>query len=202
MYLGRCGGTSTRCRASPWQQAPETAAAGCNPAPRKPTRFSRPDQDTNQPKKPFLKSERIRTRGGKQSSAARRGTENPPCVLVSDAVSVLQNMWGIRATRCLTVSPSTSPVPSSDPPRAGLAVSCKQPKNQHLEIESKCRRRCSASSTGTSFSAASASRAYTSSVSASACKNQSQSSLSRPAHQPTRTLSLLQEAPNPHARGG
>lgn len=30
------------------------------------------------------------TRGGKTRSAARRGTENPPCVLVSLAVSVLQ----------------------------------------------------------------------------------------------------------------
>jgi hypothetical protein len=57
-------------------------------------------------------------------------------VLVSDAVSVLQNMWGIRATRCLTASPSSSPLQYSDPPRVGLAVSCKQP-NQHLEIESK-----------------------------------------------------------------
>lgn len=35
------------------------------------------------------------TRGGKQSSAALRGTEKPPWVLVSDAVSVLQNIWGI-----------------------------------------------------------------------------------------------------------
>lgn len=34
----------------------------------------------------------IHTRGGKQSSAALRGTENPPWVLVSEAVSVLQNM--------------------------------------------------------------------------------------------------------------
>ena len=30
------------------------------------------------------------TRGGKTFSAARRGTENPPCVLVSLAVNVLQ----------------------------------------------------------------------------------------------------------------
>jgi hypothetical protein len=32
----------------------------------------------------------VRTRGGKIFSAARRGTENPPCVLVSLAVRVLQ----------------------------------------------------------------------------------------------------------------
>ena len=32
----------------------------------------------------------IHTRGGKIFSAARRGTENPPCVLVSLAVRVLQ----------------------------------------------------------------------------------------------------------------
>lgn len=30
------------------------------------------------------------TRGGNTFSAARRGTENPPCVLVSLAVKVLQ----------------------------------------------------------------------------------------------------------------
>ena len=35
------------------------------------------------------------TKGGKQSSAALRGTENPPWVLVSEAVSVLQNIWGV-----------------------------------------------------------------------------------------------------------
>lgn len=32
----------------------------------------------------------LHTRGGKIFSAARRGTENPPCVLVSLAVKVLQ----------------------------------------------------------------------------------------------------------------
>jgi hypothetical protein len=30
------------------------------------------------------------TRGGRQSSAWRRSTEKPPCVLVSEAVSALQ----------------------------------------------------------------------------------------------------------------
>ena len=33
-----------------------------------------------------------RTRGGKQSSAARRGTEKPPWVLVSDGVRILQKV--------------------------------------------------------------------------------------------------------------
>jgi len=71
-----------------------------------------------------------RTSGGKQSSAARRGTEKPPCVLVSDAVSVLQNMCGIREKRCLTASPSSPspPPPSSDPPRSRLATSCRSQK--------------------------------------------------------------------------
>jgi hypothetical protein len=46
------------------------------------------------------------TRGAKQSSAARRGTENPPCVLVSEAVSVLQNMCSIRDF--FPVSPSST----------------------------------------------------------------------------------------------
>jgi hypothetical protein len=33
---------------------------------------------------------KTRTRGGRHSSACRRSTEKPPCVLVSEAVSVLQ----------------------------------------------------------------------------------------------------------------
>ena len=53
-----------------------------------------------------------RTKGGKQSSAARRGTEKPPWVLVLEAVSVLQNMCDILAKRCLTVSPSSLQLPS------------------------------------------------------------------------------------------
>ena len=55
------------------------------------------------------------TRGGKQSSAARRGTEKPPWVLVSEAVRVLQNMWGVdefAATSTSSSSPSTSTSPS------------------------------------------------------------------------------------------
>jgi hypothetical protein len=35
--------------------------------------------------------ESTHTRGGRHSSAWRRSTEKPPCVLVSEAVSVLQN---------------------------------------------------------------------------------------------------------------
>lgn len=38
------------------------------------------------------------TSGGRHSSAWRRSTEKPPCVLVSEAVNVLQNEW----TRGLT----------------------------------------------------------------------------------------------------
>lgn len=34
--------------------------------------------------------ESTQTRGGRHSSACRRSTEKPPCVLVSEAVSVLQ----------------------------------------------------------------------------------------------------------------
>lgn len=53
------------------------------------------------------------TKGGKQSSAARRGTENPPWVLVSEAVRVLQNMWGVGVllapSTSVSSSPSTSP---------------------------------------------------------------------------------------------
>lgn len=53
------------------------------------------------------------TKGGKQSSAARRGTENPPWVLVSEAVRVLQNMWGVDVllapSTSISSSPSTSP---------------------------------------------------------------------------------------------
>lgn len=36
------------------------------------------------------------TSGGRQSSACLRRTENPPCVLVSEAVSVLQNEWTVQ----------------------------------------------------------------------------------------------------------
>lgn len=43
----------------------------------------------NQQRKLFNK-EPLLTRGGKIFSAARRGTEKPPCVLVSLAVKVLQ----------------------------------------------------------------------------------------------------------------
>jgi hypothetical protein len=177
-YLGRCGGTSTPCRANPWQQAPETAAAGCNPAPPKPTRFSKAASSTKQRK--HFRIRCIRTRGGKQSSAARRGTENPPCVLVSDAVSVLQNMWGIRAKRCLTVSRSSAspPLPSSDPPRSRVAISCKHQKRatEKKNNISTGKERSNVAGAAyyhprTSLSATSASCAYTSSVAASACKN-------------------------------
>lgn len=36
------------------------------------------------------------TSGGRQSSACLRRTENPPWVLVSEAVSVLQNEWTVH----------------------------------------------------------------------------------------------------------
>ena len=39
------------------------------------------------------KKKRIQTRGGRHSSACRLSTENPPWVLVSDAVRVLQKEW-------------------------------------------------------------------------------------------------------------
>jgi hypothetical protein len=38
----------------------------------------------------YMKNNKGATNGGKTFSAARRGTENPPCVLVSLAVNVLQ----------------------------------------------------------------------------------------------------------------
>lgn len=41
----------------------------------------------------FLK---VVTSGGRQSSACLRRTENPPWVLVSEAVSVLQNEWTVH----------------------------------------------------------------------------------------------------------
>jgi hypothetical protein len=36
------------------------------------------------------------TKGGRQSSACLRRTEKPPWVLVSEAVSVLQNEWTVH----------------------------------------------------------------------------------------------------------
>lgn len=35
------------------------------------------------------------TNGGKHSLACLRRTENPPCVLVSEAVKILQNEWTV-----------------------------------------------------------------------------------------------------------
>ena len=64
------------------------------------------------------------TRGGKQSSAARRGTEKPPWVLVLEAVSVLQNMCYILAKRCLMVSLSSPLLPSSVDSRIRRTTSC------------------------------------------------------------------------------
>lgn len=120
LYLGKYGGTSIQCRANPWQQAPATAAAGCNPARFPIRRISSAKQTPKKKINSLLQKRKLfffflqytPTSGGKQSSAARRGTEKPPCVLVSDAVSVLQNMCGIRANRCFMPSPS-SPSPSS-----------------------------------------------------------------------------------------
>jgi len=87
-----------------------------------------------------------RTSGGKQSSAARRGTEKPPCVLVSEAVSVLQNMCGVRASGFMAPPPSPSRAASSS-------------------SRARARPRRSASSS----SGSSDTRAYTSSVAPSAC---------------------------------
>ena len=42
-------------------------------------------------KRKRVKKKQKPTSGGRHSSACRLNTENPPCVLVSDAVSVLQN---------------------------------------------------------------------------------------------------------------
>lgn len=52
----------------------------------------------------FWEESNALTRGGKQSSAARRGTEKPPWVLVSEAVRVLQNMCVV----CDLLKPSAS----------------------------------------------------------------------------------------------
>jgi hypothetical protein len=74
-----------------------------------------------------IKCANIITSGGKQSSAARRGTENPPCVLVSEAVSVLQNMCSIPDF--LSPSPSSvSSSPSVLPPPMFLSKTWNQRK--------------------------------------------------------------------------
>ena len=55
---------------------------------------------------------RTHTRGGRHSSAWRRSTEKPPCVLVSDAVRVLQKDLtaglGVAAAPELAFSDGTS----------------------------------------------------------------------------------------------
>lgn len=75
-----------------------------------------PNKTYNKKVKPLLiKNEenlqRNPTRGAKQSSAALLGTEKPPWVLVSEAVKVLQNIWGVRLMVEL-------PFPSSSPPNS------------------------------------------------------------------------------------
>lgn len=44
----------------------------------------------------FQNEKKLLTSGGKQSSACLRRTEKPPWVLVSEAVSVLQNEWTVH----------------------------------------------------------------------------------------------------------
>lgn len=44
----------------------------------------------------FKKIKKLLTSGGRQSSACLRRTEKPPWVLVSEAVSVLQNEWTVH----------------------------------------------------------------------------------------------------------
>ena len=65
-----------------------------------------------------------RTKGGKQSSAARRGTEKLSWVLVLESVCVLQNMSDILAQHYLTVSPSLPPLPFSVDSRIRRTTSC------------------------------------------------------------------------------
>lgn len=68
------------------------------------------------PKNRGKRKQENQTNGGKQSSAALRGTENPPWVLVSEAVRVLQNMWGVDFVGDPPPPSSSTPSPSSSLP--------------------------------------------------------------------------------------
>jgi hypothetical protein len=174
VYLGRYGGTSRRCRADPWPRAPATASAGCDPALAPSEKQSTAEPKLGGTKIRFPGKRRARTSGGKQSSAARRGTEKPPCVLVSEAVSVLQNMCGIRGGRRFTAS-SPSQEPSSPSGGTRLFPSCShRPRIIRAPLASRryvtvvYSDQCGSRSTSLSRTSRETC-AYTSSVAASAC---------------------------------
>lgn len=93
--LGRCAENAIRSHADQLQLVPAKVAAGTYPeminGDRQVkeiinTKYHPVVSDTKS-----MDSQLKLTNGGRQSSACLRRTENPPWVLVSDAVSVLQN---------------------------------------------------------------------------------------------------------------
>lgn len=85
------------------------------------------------------------TSGGKQSSAARRGTEKPPCVLVSEAVRVLQNMCGVDFVGG-PPTPSSPPSSSSSLPSDFIPTNYNITQNQQKKEKEKPLRNTSSSS--------------------------------------------------------
>lgn len=89
-HLDKCAEMSTKHHAGPLQTAPGRAAASRNPAEESDS-GQRGSVSAGGAWENYLNKEKWGlTSGGKIFSAARRGTENPPWVLVSLAVSVLQ----------------------------------------------------------------------------------------------------------------
>lgn len=113
LYLYICVWTSTPLHAGLWLWVPGRAFALYNP-------ITKRNSSARQNIMELIELLLIwgQTRGGKQSSAALRGTENPPWVLVSDAVRVLQNMWEVDFE-------GTTPFPSSSKPAFSLSLQSK-----------------------------------------------------------------------------
>lgn len=91
-YHGRYVGKSKNYYANPWPQVLEQVVAWRNPI-QKQVR----DENLKGIQQNLQNKGKLLTRGGKIFSAARRGTEKPPWVLVSLAVNVLQKKsgWGL-----------------------------------------------------------------------------------------------------------
>jgi hypothetical protein len=135
-HLWRCGESAIQHHVDPWQQALELEAGG-----------SCPDQEakakcitTTQMKRWWTYKSNIGkpkssilTSGGRHSSAWRRSTEKPPCVLVSEAVNVLQN----ECTRGLAGAAAGTAGISS--PLEAFSSCCYTQNQQMKHFETHCK---------------------------------------------------------------
>lgn len=93
-HLERCDESAIQSHADPWPPALDLEDADSCPDQRATSTgsLSLYQKQQEESEVPRL------TSGGRHSSACRRSTENPPCVLVSEAVSVLQKEWMISCS--------------------------------------------------------------------------------------------------------